>query len=278
MTLTKRTSAVFRTDPGKRTTASGYREIDIEGAEVAIAIAFFKGIIRKLLTAQFRHYTGSPDSWTNSVVAQRGAGVMEVKPYIPTETVGLLEPEVNKVRQSIAREWLLSVLDKSPWVKEWFVPYAETKLPQRPLLLEDSSNDRQEDDWIGPEILSDLDVDDIPGESEVIVGELINPSDTESILPPSDLSDTSRARHIVKNVRAIMDDLVPVSTTGRDTKRQKKGDSLAAGTASRVSRRRTPSRMAAPRPGALLDVQSFYSDPSDSDRRRKRRNALGDSE
>ena len=80
MTLTKRTSAVFRTDPGKRTTASGYREIDIEGAEVAIAIAFFKGIIRKLLTAQFRHYTGSPDSWTNSVVAQRGAGVMEVKP------------------------------------------------------------------------------------------------------------------------------------------------------------------------------------------------------
>ena len=73
LSLTGKISDIFREEAGFDRTPSGYIEVDPDGAEVKAATNFFTTVIRKLSTGQFQHYTGKPDSWSNTVKAHKAA-------------------------------------------------------------------------------------------------------------------------------------------------------------------------------------------------------------
>jgi len=283
--LTSQIAEMFSEPAGYERQGSGFVTLSAEDEEVKVATSFFEATIRRLVCGQFVHYVGPIDKWKSRVACAKAAALNPCSPYFPSDTTALLQPIVDKTALILDRDWLGAILGHSPRLQPLFPGYNEAKEASSLVRMEPEDPSSADDDFLGPESPEDL-LDPDP-QVEMKSEEPQGPPRSESILPPSDLSDASKTRVLTSNVRSIIDwtvrNLEEKSEATEDSeyrdpgpKRPKHPVSPSSATIVPKPSSGRPARKAKPRPGSLFDAAIFYTDPSESEHsKRKRRKARG---
>jgi len=91
--------------PSELKRPSGYFKIKLDGPEMIATAAFFSRNIRLLATGQYRHYTGSPDTWTNIVEATKTAANFEPSPFLSSKWFDQIDDYKSRLRKRFVTTW-----------------------------------------------------------------------------------------------------------------------------------------------------------------------------